>query len=98
MSRRVLILVGTKKGAFILAGDERRRDWSVRGPFCDAWPIHHLNVSPPATRSSVSLRESDPTRGTLYAAGGSEWFGPAVWRSHDLGETWAQSGEGLTYG
>src|SRR5436190_11835126 len=84
MSRRVLVLVGTRKGSFILEGDERRRDWSLRGPFCEAWPIHHLNY--------------DPATGTLYAGGGSEWFGPAVWRSQDLGATWVQSGEGLTYG
>ena len=46
MGRRVLVLVGTKKGAFILEGDERRTDWSLRGPFCEAWPIHHLNYDP----------------------------------------------------
>ena len=98
MSRRVLVMVGTKKGAFILDGDERRRDWSLRGPFCDAWPIHHLTICPPATRSGVSSWESDSAAATLYAAGGSEWFGPAVWRSQGLGDAGTPSGAGLTYG
>ena len=84
MGRRVLVLIGTRKGAFILDGDERRMDWSLRGPFCEAWPLHHLTY--------------DPATHTLYAGGGSEWFGPAVWQSRDLGDTWTQSGEGLTYG
>lgn len=84
MSTRVLVLVGTKKGAFILESDRDRRDWRLRGPFCQAWPLNHVNY--------------DPATGTLYAGGGSPWFGASVWRSGDLGETWSQSSEGLTYG
>lgn len=84
MSQRVLVLIGTKKGGFILEGDGDRTEWQVRGPFCQAWPIHHLVY--------------DESSGMLYAGGGNEWFGPAVWRSADLGETWTHSGEGLTYG
>lgn len=83
MSDRVELLVGTKKGAFILESDAARRDWRVRGPFCETWPIHHL------------VRASD---GTLYAAGGNAWYGPSVWRSEDDGVTWSQSSDGLTYG
>jgi photosystem II stability/assembly factor-like uncharacterized protein len=82
MSKTVLI-VGTRKGAFLLESDEARRDWSLRGPFCEAWPIYHAI--------------HDPGTGTLYAAGASEWHGSSVWRSSDLGETWAQSSEGLSY-
>ena len=83
MNGQIELLVGTKKGAFILEADAERRSWQLRGPFCETWPIHHLS------------RGSD---GTLYAGGGSEWYGPAVWRSADDGASWAPSSEGLTYG
>jgi photosystem II stability/assembly factor-like uncharacterized protein len=84
MSDRVAVLVGTRKGLFVLDGDPDRQDWQVRGPLCDGWPIHDAIV--------------DPKSGALYAAGGSNWYGPAVWRSDDMGETWSHSSEGLTYG
>ena len=84
MDERLLILLGTKKGAFILEGDPDRRSWRLRGPLCDGWPIHHLNA--------------DPASGTLYAGGGNEWYGPAVWKSVDAGETWTHSSAGLGYG
>lgn len=84
MTKRVMVLVGTKKGGFILDGDTGRRDWSTRGPLNEGWPIRHLSA--------------DQRSGTLYAGGGSEWYGPAVWRSDDLGATWTHSSEGLTYG
>lgn len=74
-------MIGTKKGAFILDGD-RRGGWEVSGPFCQAWPAHHVTY--------------DPATETLYA-GGNVWFRPAVWRSLDWGATWAQSREGITY-
>lgn len=83
MTRKVVTLVGTRKGAFLLESDEARQDWSVRGPFCEAWPINHVIA--------------DPGTGTLYAGGGNEWFGPAVWKSTDLGATWTHSSEGLAY-
>jgi hypothetical protein len=84
MARRILLLVGTSKGAFILESDERRGDWSIRGPLCEGWPIHDLIV--------------EPGSGAILAAGGSPWYGPAVWRSDDLGETWTHSSAGLSYG
>ena len=84
MTDRVALLVGTRKGLFVLDGDGGRRDWTVRGPLCDGWPIHDAII--------------DPKSGALYAGGGSNWYGPAVWRSDDLGETWSHSSEGLTYG
>ena len=83
MVKKVLTLIGTKKGAFILESDELRRTWKLRGPFCEAWPIHHM--------------AGDPATGTIYAGGGNEWFGPAVWKSTDLGESWTHSSEGLAY-
>lgn len=75
------LLIGTKKGAFVLA--ENRAGWDVTGPLCEAWPINHVI--------------GDPETGTIWAGGGNEWFGPAVWKSTDLGATWTHSSEGLKY-
>jgi photosystem II stability/assembly factor-like uncharacterized protein len=83
MAKRVTVLLGTKKGAFTLQSDASRRNWSLRGPFCETWPTNHV-VADPATE-------------TIYAGGGNEWFGPAVWKSTNLGDTWSHSSEGLTY-
>ena len=80
---RVLLLIGTPKGAFFVESDVARRDWSVRGPTCEGWPIHDLIV--------------EPGTGAILAAGGSPWYGPAVWRSEDLGATWTHSSAGLAY-
>ena len=79
-----MLLVGTRKGCFILESAGDRRDWTLRGPYCEGWPIYHA-VFDPATQ-------------TIYAAGASEWHGSAVWRSPDLGETWSLSSEGISYG
>ena len=72
-SRSVTVLVGTTKGAFLVAGSNGD-GWSVRGPFCDGWPINHII--------------GDPATGTLWAAGGGDWHGAGVWRSPDGGENW----------
>jgi hypothetical protein len=84
MVSRTLILLGTRKGAFILELDGARNVDRLRGPFCDAMPIQHVAW--------------DPRRRALLAAAGSPWYGALVWRSEDLGETWTSSGTGLTYG
>jgi len=76
------ILVGTRKGAFLV--DPDTGPGGMRGPFCDTWPVQHVT--------------HDPATGILYAASGSPWYGPTVWRSTDGGATWTQSGAGLTYG
>ena len=83
MADRIEVLVGTKKGAFVLDSDTSRRNWRIRGPYCDTWPIHHF------------IRTAE---GTLFAAGGNAWYGPSVWRSADDGASWTQSSRGLTYG
>jgi len=83
MASRILVLVGTKKGAFILESDAGRRRWALRGPFCQAWPLNHVIA--------------DAAGGAIYAGGGNEWFGPAVWKSTDWGETWSHSSDGLAY-
>src|SRR6478735_6118554 len=71
VTNKVLILVGTKKGAFVLESDAARKSWELRGPYCETWPMNHMIA--------------DPTTSTIHAGGGSEWFGPAVWKSTDLG-------------
>ena len=83
MAKTVLILLGTKKGAFILKSDADRRSWAQSGPFCETWPLNHVNA--------------DPSTGTIYGGGGNEWFGPAVWKSTDLGASWGHSSDGLAY-
>jgi photosystem II stability/assembly factor-like uncharacterized protein len=83
VAERVLILLGTRKGAFVVEGDAKRQSWSLAGPYCDTWPMNHV--------------VGDPATGTIYGAGGNEWFGPAVWKSTDLGRTWSHSSDGLAY-
>ena len=80
---KTMLLIGTRKGLFVAESDEGRRDWAVRGPYCEAWPVYH----------AVYDRDS----GTIFAAAASDWHGSAVWRSADLGETWAHSSEGIEY-
>jgi len=80
---KTVVLVGTRKGCFLLESDEARRDWTMRGPYCEGWPIYHV------------IHDADS--GTVFAAAASEWHGASVWRSPDLGETWEQSSEGLSY-
>lgn len=80
---RMLLLIGTRKGLFLLESDRDRRDWKLRGPYCESWPVYHAI--------------HDGASGTIYAAAASDWHGSAVWRSSDLGETWALSSEGLAY-
>jgi photosystem II stability/assembly factor-like uncharacterized protein len=81
---QTVLLVGTRKGLFLLESDADRRDWRLRGPYCEGWPIYHA--------------VHDPATGSIYAAAASEWHGAGVWRSSDLGENWTLSSEGLAYG
>jgi photosystem II stability/assembly factor-like uncharacterized protein len=83
VTQKTLVLLGTKKGAFIAESDETRKDWALSGPFCETWPMNHV--------------VADPLTGTIYAGGGNEWFGPAVWKSTDFGKSWTHSSEGLAY-
>jgi len=82
MTAKHVVLVGTRKGAFVVEPDVDGAH--IRGPFCGTMPVQHLTW--------------DPASRALLAGAGSPWYGPTVWRSTDLGETWAQSSEGLTYG
>jgi photosystem II stability/assembly factor-like uncharacterized protein len=75
----IRVLVGTKKGAFTLTSDGKRKSWSVSGPFFGGWEIYHLKGSP-----------ADPNR--IYASQTSGWFGQIIQRSDDGGKTWYQPG------
>ena len=75
----IRVLVGTRKGAFILTSDGKRQQWEVSGPHFAGWEMYHLKGSP-----------VDPNR--LYASQTSSWFGQAIQRSDDGGKTWYQPG------
>jgi hypothetical protein len=80
---RVRVLVGTRKGAFILESDGKRQNWNVSGPFFAGWEIYHVKGSP-----------ADPNR--IYASQTSGWFGQVIQRSSDGGKTWDAPGGGVT--
>jgi len=80
----VRLLVGTRKGAFVLGTDGERADWTVRGPFFGGWEIYHVGASP-----------VDPDR--LYASVSNGWFGQQVQRSDDGGSTWTPVGNQFVY-
>ena len=71
----VRLLVGTRKGAFILTSDAKRKNWKVDGPHFAGWEIYHVKGSP-----------ADPNR--IYASQTSGWFGQIIQRSDDGGKTW----------
>jgi photosystem II stability/assembly factor-like uncharacterized protein len=72
----VRVLVGTRKGAFLLTSDGARKRWKVNGPHFGGWEVYHLKASP-----------ADPNR--LYASQSTAWFGQLIQRSNDGGRTWA---------
>jgi hypothetical protein len=76
---KVRVLVGTRKGAFILTSDGKRENWEVNGPLFSGWEIYHMKGSP-----------ADPNR--LFASQTSGWFGQVIQRSDDGGRTWTQPG------
>jgi photosystem II stability/assembly factor-like uncharacterized protein len=80
----VRVLVGTRKGAFVLAADGKRARWNVSGPFFGGWEIYHVTGSP-----------ADPDR--LYASQSSGWFGQQIQRSDDGGRTWEPVGNQFVY-
>ena len=80
----VRVLVGTRKGAFVLTSDGKRQRWDVSGPHFGGWEIYHLKGSP-----------VDPN--WLYASQSSGWFGQVIQRSNDGGKTWAPGGNKFVY-
>ena len=81
---RARLLVGTKKGAFVLTSDGARKSWEVEGPHFAGWEVYHVAGSP-----------ADPDR--IYASQTSDWFGQVIQRSDDGGDTWEPVGNEFTY-
>jgi photosystem II stability/assembly factor-like uncharacterized protein len=80
----VRVLVGTRKGAFVLTADGKREKWDVSGPHFAGWELYHVKGSP-----------VDPNR--LYASQSSGWFGQQIQRSNDGGKTWEPVGNKFVY-
>ena len=80
----VRVLVGTRKGAFVLTADAKRARWEVSGPYFGGWEIYHLKGS-----------SANPNR--LYASQSSGWFGQQIQRSNDGGQTWEAVGNQFVY-
>ena len=80
----VRVLVGTRKGAFVLTSDAGRADWKVAGPLFPGWEIYHVKGSP-----------ADPDR--VWASQATSWFGQQIQRSDDGGETFTPVGNDLRY-
>ena len=81
---QVHVLVGTRKGAFVLSSDGSRKKWDVSGPHFAGWEVYHLKASP-----------VDPHR--IYASQTSGWFGQVIPRSNDGGKTWEPVGNKFAY-
>ena len=81
---KIRVLVGTRKGAFILTSDAARKQWNVDGPHFAGWELYHLKGSP-----------VEPDR--LYASQCSGWFGQMIQRSNDGGKTWEPVGNKFAY-
>jgi photosystem II stability/assembly factor-like uncharacterized protein len=80
----IRVLVGTRKGTFILSSDGMRDRWDISGPHFAGWEIYHVKGSP-----------ADPNR--LYASQTSAWFGQVIQRSNDGGKTWQPVGNKFSY-
>jgi photosystem II stability/assembly factor-like uncharacterized protein len=80
----VRVLVGTRKGAFVLTSDGKREAWDISGPHFGGWEIYHVKGSP-----------ADPNR--VYASQSTSWFGQLIQRSDDGGATWEPVGNQFLY-
>jgi photosystem II stability/assembly factor-like uncharacterized protein len=80
----VRVLVGTRKGAFVLTADGKREQWEVSGPHFAGWEVYHVKGSP-----------ADPDR--IFASQTSGWFGQLIQRSDDAGKTWSPVGNRFDY-
>ncbi len=80
----VRVLVGTRKGAFVLTSDGKREKWDISGPHFAGWEIYHFKGSP-----------ADPDR--LYVSQSTGWFGQQIQRSDDAGRNWQSVGNEFSY-
>jgi len=81
---QIRLLIGTRKGGFVLTSDGKRKNWEISGPHFAGWEIYHMKPSP-----------ADPNR--LYASQCSGWFGQMIQRSNDGGKTWEPVGNKFVY-
>jgi hypothetical protein len=81
---KVRLLVGTRKGAFVMTSDGKREQWEISGPHFAGWEVYHVKGSP-----------VDPDR--LYASQSTGWFGQLIQRSDDGGKSWTQVGSKFAY-
>ena len=84
MAGTARVLVGTRKGAFVLTSDGKRQQWRIDGPFFGGWEIFHMKGSP-----------ADPNR--IYVSQSGSWFGQQVQRSDDGGKSWDAVGNDFAY-
>ncbi|MBI4466290.1 MAG: exo-alpha-sialidase [Acidobacteria bacterium] len=82
-AREVQLLVGTRKGGFLLRSDLRRKSWRVEGPFFAGWEVNHL------------IR--DLRCGRLWAAINTTWWGNDLQASDDGGKSWRKASAGLGF-
>jgi len=87
-SRGVLLMVGTKRGAFLLRSDAKRTKWSVEGPHFGGWEVHTMALD----------RGDGAAKPVLLAGVSSPWWGPQLHRSEDLGKKWKLATKGLEFG
>ncbi|MGA8535569.1 MAG: hypothetical protein WB615_15785 [Candidatus Tumulicola sp.] len=80
----VRLLIGTRKGAFVLTSDQKRDRWRIDGPHFAGWEIYHVKGSP-----------AEPER--IFASQSSGWFGQLIQRSDDGGATWEPMGNQFAY-
>ena len=80
----IRVLVGTRKGAFILTSDAKRQKWDIAGPLFGGWEIYHMKGSPANSNR-------------IYASQTSGWFGQVMQRSNDGGATWETVGNKFAY-
>jgi photosystem II stability/assembly factor-like uncharacterized protein len=84
-ARRVVVLIATRKGAWLLHGDAARRSWRTDGPHFLGHIVHHLVLDPRDGR-------------TLLAAAKTGHLGPTIFRSTDFGKTWTSLAKGIPVG
>ena len=77
-ARRLVVLVATRKGAWLYHGDARRRTWRADGPHFLGHIVSHVVLDPRDGR-------------TLLAAAKTGHLGPTIFRSTDLGRTWKEA-------
>lgn len=85
--RGVLLMVGTRRGAFLLSSDTKRTKWKVEGPLFGGWEVHTMALDRSAGRKPV-----------LLAGVSSPWWGPQLHRSEDMGKKWKLATNGLAFG